>query len=103
MKTIQNRKFSAAAGDRTVQISSASLIRDVLSMPDSPQGGLTTRDMLMIADIVPKLDVTSDAISLEDAQMDHLKQKIETFSWNPSLVNAAEHFAAFVRDVRDAK
>lgn len=59
----------------------AEAIRTVIRQPLDQQRGVNIDEMRRGIRILDKLDESTDMLKLEDADYDHLKQKVEAMSW----------------------
>jgi hypothetical protein len=59
----------------------ADAIRQVIRQPLDPQRGVSIEEMRRGIRILDKLDAAGATLDLEDADWEHLKQKVEGMSW----------------------
>lgn len=59
----------------------ADAIRMVIRQPLDPKAGVGIEEMRKGIRILDRLDASTDALDLEDADYDHLRAKVEAMSW----------------------
>jgi hypothetical protein len=79
MKQIPLRVIEASEGAAGIDYSDA--IRTVIRQPLDPQRGVHIDELRRGIRILDKLDASTDTLELEDADYDHLRQKIEAMAW----------------------
>lgn len=101
MKTIQLRTVQAT--DSSAALVYADAIRTVIRQPLDTNRGVSIDEMRKGIRILDKLDeaekTNSGQLSLEDADYEHLKQKIEAMSWG--MVD--RHLLEFIDTVLSAE
>lgn len=79
MKYIPLRTVEASENGTAVDYGDA--IRTVIRQPLDQQRGVSIEEMRRGIRILDKLDGSTGTLELEDADYDHLKQKVEAMSW----------------------
>lgn len=79
MKYIPLRTVEASESGTAISYGDA--IRTVIRQPLDQQRGVNIEEMRRGIHILDKLDASKDVLELEDADYEHLKQKIEAMAW----------------------
>jgi hypothetical protein len=82
-----------------MDLTTADLVRQALIYCPPQVGGLSVQDVLMLNDIMPRVEKAADAIILTGSEMDHLQKKVEACRWSVW----AQEVATFIRDVPKAE
>ena len=78
MKSIPLRTLEDPSGD----IVYAQVLREVLRRPLDPQKGADVAELRASIRVLDALDAANGTLELEDADYEHLKEKLDRMPWN---------------------
>lgn len=82
MKTIPLRVVPPGPTDTPGDVNYAVVLREVLSRPLDPRSGIGIAEMRQSLRVLDQLEHANGTLELEDADYEHLRQKLEAMPWN---------------------